>query len=321
MSATTTADRATATQLPAAAASPPPAWRRKRSLREGLVAAMFLVVPMAVFTTFVFVPLVRTIWLSIHQTDMFGRPRELVWFSQYATLFSDPALRKVLMTTALFALATVIPSILIGLGLALALQAKVSSIGVFRTLMATPFAFSAAAAAVLFDIFYSPSVGVLNGMLARLELPQIGWLTDPSWALLSLAAVIVWRDIAYAMLVLSAGLGSVPNEVTEAAQMDGASSWRTLRSVVLPLLTPSIFFLVVVSTISSLQTFGEINILTQGGPDSSTTTLVYSLYQSAFAFGASNYGMASVKAVVLLLLVMLITVIQFRVLQKRVFYS
>lgn len=289
--------------------------------RERLVAAAYLVAPLTIFVTFVFVPLVRTIWLSLHRSDMFGRPVELVGLEQYADLVLDPALRKVLLTTMLFVLATVVPSILIGLFLALVLQAKVSSIGLFRTLMATPFAFSAASAAVLFDIFYSPSVGVFNGILNRLGIDTVGWLTDPNLALFSLAAVSVWRDLAYAMLVLSAGLGSIPVDVLEAAALDGASRWRTLRSVVLPLLTPSIFFLVVVSTINALQTFGEINILTQGGPDGATTTLVYSLYQSAFAFGASNYGMASVKAVVLLTLVMVITTIQFRVLQKRVFYG
>lgn len=296
-------------------------WRRIRQRREKVLASLFLLVPLTVFMTFIFVPLVRTIWLSLHSTDMFGRPRDLVWFDQYVTMLSDPGLRKVLLTTVAFTAVTVIPSILLGLLLALSLQSRTRRIGVFRTLMATPFAFSAAAAAVLFEIFYSPSVGVLNGILNRLDLTEIGWLTDPDWALFSLGAVVVWRDLAFSMLVLSAGLGSVPTEVLEAASLDGAGRWRTMRSIVLPLLTPSIFFLLVVSTISSLQTFGEINILTKGGPDGATSTLVYSLYQSAFAFGASDYGMASVKAVVLMTLVGIVTVIQFRVLQKKVFYG
>jgi sn-glycerol 3-phosphate transport system permease protein len=296
-------------------------WRRSRRRRDQLVAALFLAIPLAIFLVFVFVPLARTLWLSVHATDMFGRPRQFVGLEQYARMFSDPGLRKVLLTTLLFAVLTVVPSISVGLVLALSLQAKTRRIGVFRTLMATPFAFSAAAAAVLFDIFYSPSVGVFNGIFDRLGIAQIGWLTDPRWALLSLAIVIVWRDLAYCMLVLSAGLGAVPTEVTEAAALDGAGQWRMLRSIILPLITPSMFFLLVICTINSLQTFGEINILTQGGPDGATTTLVYSLYQSAFAFGASDYGMASTKAVVLMSLVLIVTVVQFRFLQKKVFYG
>jgi sn-glycerol 3-phosphate transport system permease protein len=295
--------------------------RRSRKAKEYLIASAMLTPPTAVFTIFVFWPLVRTIWLSLHRSDLFGNPTRWAGVAQYTKLFGDPDLRRVLLTTLLFACSTVIPSILIGLCLALALRARLRGIGVFRTLLATPFAFSAASAAVLFDIFYSPSVGVFNGILSILGLGQVGWLTDPDVALFSLAGVSVWRDLAYAMLVLSAGLGSIPDDVLEAASIDGATRWNLLRRVILPLLTPSIFFLVVVQTISSLQTFGEINILTGGGPDGATTTLVYSLYQSAFAFGASDYGMASAKAVVLLVLVMLITIVQFRVLQKRVFYS
>lgn len=303
-------------------ASPPRARDRRRYRpREVGVALAFLVPSTVVFVLFVFYPLVKTVWLSLHGSDIFGNPTSFVGLERYHDFISDPDLRGVLLTTLLFAICTVVPTVVLGMALALALQSKVKGIGLFRTLMATPFAFSAASAAVVFGIFYSSSVGVFNGILDIVGLPQVHWLTDPDNALPSLAAVTVWRDLGYSMLVFSAGLQAIPDDLLEAARLDGAGRWRVIRNVVLPLLTPTMFFMLVVSTISSLQTFGEINILTGGGPDGATTTLVYSLYQSAFAFGASDYGMASVQGVVLLVLVTLITAVQFRVLQRKVFYS
>ncbi|MEV0395009.1 carbohydrate ABC transporter permease [Polymorphospora rubra] len=306
---------------PAPAATAVPTRKRRYRPAEIAISVAFLLPSTAVYLIFVFYPLARTLWLSVHGTDIFGATTDFVGLDRYVEFFTEPRLRRVLFTTALFSTVTVLPTLLLGLLLALSLQAKVRGISFFRTFMATPFAFSAAAAAVVFDIFYSPSVGVFNGLLSSLGLPVVEWLTNPATALPSLAVVSVWRDLGYAMLVFSAGLQAIPDEVLEAARIDGAGRWTLLRRIVLPLLTPTMFFLLVVSTISSLQTFGEINILTGGGPDGATTTLVYSLYQSAFAFGGSDYGLASVQAVVLLGLVMLITVIQFRVLQRRVHYG
>ena len=295
--------------------------RHRYRWREIGASAGFLLPALAVFGVFTFYPLVRSVWLSFHANDLLGRPVRFVGLDQYTKFFEEPELRRVLLTTALFAILTVLPTLLIGLFLALVLQTRVRGIGVFRTVMATPFAFSAASAAVVFDAFYSPSVGVFNGILHNLGIPQVDWLTSPSVALPSLALVIIWRDIGYAMLVCSAGLQSIPDQLFEAARIDGAGYLTLLRKIILPLLTPTMFFLLVVGTIGSLQTFGEINILTGGGPDGATTTLVYNLYQSAFAFGVSDYGLASAQAVILLFLVMGVTAVQFTVLQRKVFYS
>lgn len=310
-------------QAPAVPAAPArPARRRRRYRRSEIaVAAAFLVPATSIFGIFTFYPLVRTVWLSVHGNDLFGNATNFVGTQRYRDFFGDPHLRSVLLTTLLFALCTVLPTLVAGLAIALALSARVKGIGLFRTLMVTPFAFSAASAAVVFGIFYSPSVGVFNGILDRLDIGQLDWLTNPDLALPSLALVTVWRDLGYSILVFTAGLQAIPDELLEAARLDGAGRWHVLRSIILPLLTPTMFFMLVVSTIASLQTFGEINILTGGGPDGATTTLVYGLYQSAFAFGASDYGLASVQGVVLLVLVGLITAIQFKALQRKVFYS
>jgi sn-glycerol 3-phosphate transport system permease protein len=292
----------------------------RQRARQLATALAFLAPSLALFALFTFWPLVRTFWLSFYGNDIIGRPTLFVGASQYQQLLSSPNLRETLAATVLFAVLTVLPGLLLGLGLALLLQAGLAGIGVFRTLLATPFAFSVATASVVFAILYNPGVGVFNGFLQVLHLPPVGWLTNPSTALPAVAAASVWLQLGYNVLVLSAGLQAIPDDVIEAARLDGAHGLALLRHVTLPLLTPSLFFLLVVSTIVSLQSFGQIHILTRGGPANSTTTLVYAIYYNSFAFGNSDFGLSSAMAVVLFLIVVAITAVQFGLLERRVFY-
>lgn len=284
------------------------------------MAFAFLVPSLLLFAFFTFWPLLRSVYLSFHGSDIIGRPTLFVGTRQYEQLLSSPTFRDVLVNTALFTALTVIPSLAIGLLIAILLQQRIAGIGLFRTLMATPFAFSVATASVVFAIFFNPGVGVFNGFLYFFHLPPVGWLTDPSKALASVALASVWLQLGYNVLVLSAGLQAIPDEVYEAARLDGARAPAMTWHITLPLLTPTLFFLLVVTTIISLQSFGQIHILTRGGPAGATTTLVYSIYVNAFAFGNSNFGYASAQALVLFAIVLAVTAIQFGVLERRVFY-
>lgn len=302
---------------PSAGVRPP---RSRRHAREVATALAFLLPSLAVFCVFIFYPLYRTFFLSLHANNIIGEPTRFVGLDQFRQFFTDSQTVHVLVVTAIFTVMTVIPSVVIGLVLALLLTARVRGIGVFRTLMATPFGFSTATASVAFAVLYNPAVGVFNGILQRIGIAGPHWLTSTGTALFSVALVSVWMQLGYNVLVLSAGLQAIPDELYEAARIDGASWWRQTTRITLPLLTPSIFLVLVISTIFSLQTFGQIFILTKGGPSNSTTTLVYSIYSNAFAFGSSNFGLASAEAVVLLVIVSVVTAIQFGVLQRRVFY-
>ena len=284
------------------------------------MAFAFLVPSLLLFAFFTFWPLLRSVYLSFHGSDIIGRPTLFVGTRQYEQLLSSPTFRDVLVNTALFTALTVIPSLAIGLLISILLQQRIAGIGLFRTLMATPFAFSVATASVVFAIFFNPGVGVFNGFLYFFHLPPVGWLTDPSKALASVALASVWLQLGYNVLVLSAGLQAIPDEVYEAARLDGARAPAMTWHITLPLLTPTLFFLLVVTTIISLQSFGQIHILTRGGPAGATTTLVYSIYVNAFAFGNSNFGYASAQALVLFAIVLAVTAIQFGVLERRVFY-
>ena len=290
------------------------------SRRHGLVAFTYLLPALVVFGVFMFWPLVKSVILSVQGTDILGNPSGWVGFVNYSKLFSDPGFGKVLWVTFAFTVLTVLPSIVISLVAALMLQGRIRGVRFFRTAFALPFAFSVATASVIFGVLYNPASGVLNGLLSYIGVDKVHWLTDPDMALWSVSAATVWMQIGYNLLVLSAGLGALPEDVLEAARLDGAHGFRLQRSIVMPLITPQLFFLVVVGTIHSLQSFGQIKILTVGGPQGRTTTLVYSIYEQAFANNNSNYGYASAQAMVLLLVVLVITALQFGVLERKVFY-
>ena len=288
--------------------------------RESWVALAYLVPALVVFGVFIFWPLVKSVLLSVQGTDILGNPSGFVGLVNYAKLFADADFLTVLWVTFAFTILTVVPSIAIALFIALLLQTRIRGVRFFRTAFALPFAFSVATASVIFGVLYNPASGVLNGMLSHLGIDKVHWLTDPDLALWSVSGATVWMQIGYNLLVISAGLGALPEDVLEAARLDGASGLRLQRSIVMPLITPQLFFLVVVGTIHSLQSFGQIKILTVGGPEGRTTTLVYSIYEQAFANNNSNYGYASAQAMVLLLVVLVITALQFGVLERKVFY-
>lgn len=312
----------TATPAAAEAAAEADAPRAGRGTDSGSWASLVYLVPaLVVFVAFFFFPLGRSIYLSFQRSDLFGRPRGFVGFEHYTDLFTDPGFGKTLLVTLGFTLLTVVPSILIGLVLALLLQERIRAVRFFRTAFALPFAFSVATAAVIFAVMLNPATGVVNGLLSYVGVAPVGWLTEPSTALLAVAATSVWMQVGYNLLVLSAGLGAVPDDVLEAARLDGASGLRLQTGVVLPLVSPQLFFLAVTGTVQALQSFGQIHILTRGGPDRSTQTLVYSIYDVAFANNNSNFGAGSAQAIVLLVVVLAITAFQFGFLQRKVFYS
>lgn len=288
--------------------------------RESWAALAYLLPALAVFAVFIFWPLVKSVLLSVQGTDILGNPSGYVGFVNYRTLFDDAEFLKVLWVTFAFTVLTVLPSIAIALTIALLLQGRIRGVRFFRTAFAMPFAFSVATASVIFGVLFNPASGVLNGILSRVGIDKVQWLTNPDLALWSVSGATVWMQIGYNLLVISAGLGALPEDVLEAARLDGAKGLRLQRSIVMPLITPQLFFLVVVGTIHSLQSFGQIKILTVGGPEGRTTTLVYSIYEQAFANNNSNYGYASAQAMVLLLIVLIITALQFGVLERRVFY-
>lgn len=281
-------------------------------------ALWYLTPSLLIFMIFIFYPLFKSIRLSLYQTDLMGIEKIYIGLHQYIDVFIAGNLGQNLWITLLFTLYTVFPSILISLALAYIANWRLHGISLFRTIFASPLVIAVASASMIWMMLFNPSAGVLNFFLNKLSLPPVNWLADPKWALASVSIVAVWRSLGFNTIILLSGLQSIPEQLYESAKIDGAGPVRTFWDITVPMLSPTLFFLFIVSMINALQTFGEINILTQGGPSSATTVIVYSIYREAFF--NFNFSFASAEAIILFIIIMILTIIQFYILERKVFY-
>lgn len=287
--------------------------------RRTLSSWMYVLPSMIVLGAFTLLPAIRSFVMSLQDVDPFSQHSLFVGFENYVSLFTSPEFLDSLKSTVLFILLTVVPSVLISLGIAVALDAQPFFSGLLRTVFVMPVAVSSAMAAMLWVFLYNPSAGYLNYVLSLIGISGPNWLADPSYALLAVAITTVWKEIGFNIIFFLAGLSNIPNELREAAHLDGARPSQTFFHVVLPLLSPTVLFVSIVSVIHSFESFGQIHILTEGGPARATTTLVYNLYRDAFQNFRSGY--ASAQAVILFLAVCLASYFQFKVAERRVHYG
>ncbi|SMQ73896.1 sugar ABC transporter permease [Agreia sp. VKM Ac-1783] len=314
MSASITAERRVA--VASRRVSSTQSWLRS----DRRVGVALLVPAFAVFAVFVFYPLGKVIWLSMQGTDIFGQAAGFVGAKNFVTIFTDPQFGATMLRTGAFCLAVVAGRIVLGLLITIPLTTKLRGIPVFRALLTSPMVVSVSAASVAFAAMLAPGNGLVNSVITRFGGSDIPFLTSTQWAFASVIVVTVWGSIGFTVLLLLGAFGAIDNDVIEAAHLDGAGPLRTLWSISLPLVTPTLFFVVVTGAVEALTTFGQIQILTGGGPANSTTTLVYNIYQSAFGAGSANFGLAAALGVVLFLLVLALSLVQFGVLEKRVNY-
>ena len=293
--------------------------RARAMLREAAYALALLGPSIALFATFVFFPLGRTFYLGFFRSDPFGLHSTYVGFDQYMDLLRSAKFHRSLTTTGLFALYTVPTGLALGLGLALLAHQKLRGMVVFRTIFSSTVATSVAVASVMWLTLLNPSIGVINYGLKESGIEPVNWLNDPTWALPAVSLTTIWLNLGFTFIVVLAGLQTIPEELHESAQIDGAGSLSRFFNVTLPMLSPTLLFAVVVLTINAFQSFGQIDILTQGGPLDRTNVIVYSIYTEGFR--NFNDGIAAGQGVVLFLIVLTLTLIQFRFLEKRVFYG
>jgi ABC-type sugar transport system permease subunit len=307
--------------------------------RRLLVALPFLAPSIVLFGAFVFYPLVKSVYLGFHVSDPFGHRQAFVGFEQYLEVLGSAAFRSSLLVTATFTVYTVLPAIAIATFLAVLANQRLPGVVVFRTIFASTLAASAAIASVFWLVLLHPSLGVLNEGIEALGLPRVEWLNDggwavgeradlldlagawfwdPNWALISVSLTTLWMNIGLFTIMLLAGLQTVPKELYESARVDGAGRWGEFWHVTLPMLSPTLFFASVVGVIFAFQSFGQIDILTQGGPVDATNVILYSIYQEGFE--RFRFGAASVQAIGLFAILLGLTLLQFRLLAGRVFY-
>jgi sn-glycerol 3-phosphate transport system permease protein len=285
--------------------------------KERGLGYLMLLPALVIFGVFVFYPLVRNVYLGFYRSPPFpGLPKTYVGIDQYKDVLTSEDFFDSLKTTVLFAIMTVPTGIAAGLGLAVVAHQQLRGIAIYRTFFSSTVATSVAVAAVIFGTLFSPSVGLLP-WLGLTTTPPI--LQNPTWALPAVAVVTVWQTLGLTFILMSAGLQSVPDELLEAATVDGASAWSRFWRVTLPLLSPTIFFAVVIGTIFAFQTFGQIDLLTQGGPLGKTNVLTYFIYTELQLRG--DPGKAAVLAVALFLITLLLGLAQIRLLERRVTYE
>jgi multiple sugar transport system permease protein len=263
---------------------------------------------------FLLLPVLVVIWLSFHTWDLIG-PISFVGLDNYRSVLSDGVFANALLVTLAFVLLVVPIQTMLGLTAATFLTRGLPGSGWFRTIYVLPWICAPLALGVVWKWILAPTGGALNTLLGQ----RIEWLSDPSLALPAVAAVVIWTNVGYVTLFFMAGLLNIPNHILEAARIDGAGPVTLFWQIKLPLLRPTMFFVLVTTVVSAFQTFDQVYALTQGGPAHTTDVVAARIYYEAF--DAFNLGRASVMAVILLVILVAITLAQQLYFRRRVTYE
>ncbi|MDQ4137533.1 MAG: sugar ABC transporter permease [Actinomycetota bacterium] len=285
--------------------------RRAAARRANLAGYAFVSPALLLFLLFIGGPLVAAFALAFVHWDLLTPP-QFAGLSNIERLIGDEILRQVLVNTFVFAFASVVTHVGLGMLLALAVNRKMNRIIQYwlRTAFFFPFLISWAAVALLWKYVLDPNFGIVSHYLAQLGIEPPSWLLDPGWAMPSIIAVDWWHTIGYTFVILLAGLQTVPRHLEEAAMIDGAGAVRRFWSVTLPSMSPTLFFAVIITFIGAFQIFDPMFIMTAGGPGNSTRSMVLYTYQQAFQAFDVGYGAA--VSIVVFLVIMLVTLVQFR---------
>jgi multiple sugar transport system permease protein len=292
-----------------------------RSRGRDQAAAWAFVTPAAVvIMLFGVAPIIWSAVLSFQKNDLFSASTPFVGLSNYRQMVHDPVIAQAIEHTLVYTALFVPGTMIVGLFLAVAMNRKIRFISFYRTAAYATMAISTISEALVFLWLFDPSYGIVNYGFKLVGIPQQQFLNSTSEALFVIVIMTIWGWTGFAVVIYLAALQGIPQVLTEAAAIDGASRWASFRRITLPLLSPASLFLVVWLTINALQLFDEVYLSTRGGPLGSTTVLVYYLYQQAFGGADFNFGYASAIAYFLFLIIVVVTAIQFRVGRRLVHY-
>lgn len=302
-----------------------PNTKKKQEWKEFGRALLYMSPALFFLLAFTYIPFLRSVWLSFFVTTPQGETSRFNGISYYSRIFNldgsgrDEYLQSVL-TTIYFSFLVVPLGIIFALGLALLATINVKAIGFFRTIFTSSIAISVASASVIWALIYSPTTKATQWIVDLLQLNSASLLQSSSTALLAVAFMTTWTSLGFNFIITLAGIQAIPLDLYESALIDGASRWKAFRFITLPLLSPTLLFLILISTIQSFQAFTQFNVLIGNeGPDSATDVFVFAIFT---AFWKDNrYGFASAMSVVLFLILLLLTFIQFRLLDRRVHYQ
>lgn len=281
---------------------------------RGSSAYLYLLPCFCVFAVFLFYPFAKTIYLSLYKTNKLGQAKLFVGLENYKNLLTSESFYNSMTVTLVFVAIVVLGSMLLGLIAAVLCSKAFPGIRVFSTSYALPMAIASSGAAMIFRIILNPTIGIVNKLTGL----DINWISDPRYALVCVAVLTAWLNSGINFLYFSAGLGNIEESIYERASVDGANAVQQFFRLTLPSLSPILFYTLVVNIIQAFQSFGQVKILTQGGPGESTNLIVYSIYRDAFF--NYRFGSAAAQSVVLFLIVMALTLVMFRIERKGVNY-
>ena len=267
---------------------------------------------------FLLIPVIMVIFLSLVQWNLLT-PMKWVGLSNYVNIFRFDGMGHSLFVTAYYVILNIPVQTVLALGLALLLNSKRGGSGVIRIICVLPYLATPVAMGVVWNWFFNPSTGIINQVLAKIGITGPAWLSDQATAMPVIAFANVWQYTGYSMLFFLAGLQAVPLTLYEAASLDGATKAQQFRRVTLPLLRPTMLFVLVTGVIGSFQVFDTVYVMTAGGPGNATEVVNLNIYNTAFA--GFRIGEASAMSVVLFLVILIVTVAQFRYFNKRTTYE
>ncbi|PWL81088.1 sugar ABC transporter permease [Candidatus Gastranaerophilales bacterium] len=279
---------------------------------QKFAAWLFILPALAGTIVFIIVPVICSFGLSFVKWDLIN-PIRFAGLENYREIFTEPLFFKIFMNTIVFALSTSFFGIIIPLILACILNSKIRGSEFFKTAYFLPFITPMIVIGIIWEWIFDPNIGLLANVLNI----HINWLYDANFAMPALIIVSVWKLIGYNMIIFLSSLSGISNSMFEAAKIDGANAYQTFKNVTVPLLSPTIFFVVIITAISSFQVFDLIYLMTQGGPLDSTNVLVYAIYKNAFEY--FNIGKASAIAYVLFVIILALTLCQWKLRKKLVY--
>jgi multiple sugar transport system permease protein len=285
----------------------------KNTLNNEKYAGLIFILPaMFGILIFIIIPIICSFGLSFAKWDLLN-PIQFAGLSNYKEIFAEPLFYKILINTVVFAVSTSVFGVIIPLILASILNTKIRGSEFYKTAYFLPFITPMIVIGIVWEWIFDPNIGMLNHIL-RLH---INWLYDTHFAMPALVIISVWKLIGYNMVIFLSALSGISQSLFEAAKIDGATPFQTFKNVTVPMLSPTIFFVVIITAISSFQVFDLIYLMTQGGPLDSTNVLVYAIYKNAFEY--FNVGKASAIAYVLFTIILVLTLVQWNLRKKLVY--
>ncbi|MBB3111842.1 multiple sugar transport system permease protein [Paenibacillus phyllosphaerae] len=293
----------------------------KSTWQSRLTSSLFVLPYVVSFCAFLLIPILYGVYISFHNFELLSDTHEFVGLQNYVTIFTPGTylfeqFTRGLWNTLQFVLYSVPLLVILGLGLAMLLNALPSKLrSLFRTFYFMPYAVSASVMSVIWLMMFDSNAGFLNGLLGKIGVDPIAWLTDLPWAWVSLTLTTLWWTIGFNMIIFINALNEVPEDYYEAASIDGANAWRKFTSITLPSIRPVMLFIIITSTIASFNVYAQPFLLTRGGPGDSTRVLLMNVLDEAFK--GKQVGSASAMAILMAVIIIIISAVQYKIAYGR----